>query len=41
VNYLYDNNDKIKDVAWESVEDRQCGEIKFRKQKSRVREFLN
>lgn len=34
---MYDNNDKIKDVAWESVEDRQCGEIKFRKQKSRVR----
>ncbi|MEL7597261.1 MAG: trypsin-like peptidase domain-containing protein [Clostridiaceae bacterium] len=27
----------MKDVAWESVEDRQCGEIKFRKQKSRVR----
>lgn len=34
---MYDNNDKVKDVAWESVEDRQCGEIKFRKQKSRVR----
>lgn len=34
---MYDNNNKIKDVAWESVEDRQCGEIKFRKQKSRVR----
>lgn len=34
---MYDNNDKIKDVAWESVEDRQCGEIKFRKQKSRIR----
>lgn len=34
---MYGNNDKIKDVAWESVEDRQYGEIKFRKQKSRIR----
>lgn len=34
---MYGNNDKIKDVAWESVEDRPCGEINFRKQKSRIR----
>lgn len=34
---MHQNNDKIKDVAWESVEDRQCGEIKFRKQKSRIK----
>ncbi|MCY6356585.1 trypsin-like peptidase domain-containing protein [Clostridium sp. ZS2-4] len=30
----------MKDVAWESVEGRQCGEIKFRKQKSRIKVIL-
>lgn len=40
VMYLYEDNENVKEVNWESINEDKCGEIKFRKRRYTIKKFF-
>ncbi|MEA4825115.1 MAG: trypsin-like peptidase domain-containing protein [Clostridium sp.] len=38
--YLYEDNENVKEVNWESINEDKCGEIKFRKRRYTIKKFF-
>lgn len=38
--YLYEDNENVKEVNWESINEDKCGEIKFRRRRYTIKKFF-